>query len=96
MAHEIAEHVVHRVFAILMVATVLNLLVNPAFSLMPILVTRHFGGQVVQLGWMSSAWGAGVVLGGLTLSVWGGFRRRIYTSLLGLLGMGAGILVVHQ
>jgi DHA3 family macrolide efflux protein-like MFS transporter len=77
-----------------MLAATINLLINPAFSLMPILVTKHFGGQAVQLGWMNSAWGAGAVLGGLTLSVWGGFRRRIYTTVTGLIGMGAGILVV--
>jgi len=76
------------------VATVLNLFINPGFSLLPILVTRHFGGNVLQLGWMNAAWGVGVVFGGLTLGVWGGFRRKIVTSLLGLFGLGAGILVV--
>jgi len=81
-------------FMVLLIATLLNLLVNPGFSLMPILVTRHFGGDVVQLAWMNSAWGIGVVAGGLTLSVWGGFRRRIHTSLLGLLGMGIGVLTI--
>ena len=76
------------------VATVLNLFVNPGFALVPILVTRHFGGDVLQLGWMNAAWGVGVVLGGLTLSVWGGFRRKVVTSLLGMFGMSAGILAV--
>ncbi len=36
----------------------------------------------------------GVVLGGLTLSVWGGFRRRILTTLVGLVGMGIGTLMI--
>jgi DHA3 family macrolide efflux protein-like MFS transporter len=75
-------------------ATVINFLVNPAFSLMPILVTKHFGGQAMQLAWIDSAWGIGVVVGGLTLSVWGGFRRRILTTLVGLVGMGLGTLVI--
>ena len=81
-------------FMVLLIAVFINLLVNPGFSLMPILVTRHFGGDAVQLAWMNSAWGVGVVAGGLTLSVWGGFRRRIHTSLLGLLGMGIGVLTI--
>jgi len=33
-----------------------------------------------------------VIAGGLILSVWGGFKRRIYTSFLGMLGMGIGVL----
>jgi DHA3 family macrolide efflux protein-like MFS transporter len=82
------------VFAVLIMATVVNLMVNPGFSLMPLLVTEHFQGDAWHLGGINSAWGLGVVLGGLTLSVWGGFRRRILTSLVGLVGMGAGILML--
>jgi DHA3 family macrolide efflux protein-like MFS transporter len=82
------------VMAILVMATVINFLVNPAFTLMPILVTKHFGGQALQLAWIESAWGIGVVAGGLTLSVWGGFHRRILTTLVGLIGMGIGTLVI--
>jgi DHA3 family macrolide efflux protein-like MFS transporter len=81
-------------FIVLLIATLLNLLVNPGFSLVPILVTEHFGGEAAQLAWMNSAWGFGVVAGGLTLSVWGGFKRKIHTSLLGMLGMSLGILIV--
>ncbi len=79
---------------ILLMATVLNMLANPGFSLLPILVKNHFAGDALQLGWLSSSWGIGLIAGGLTLSVWGGFRRKIYTSLTGLVGMGLGTLIV--
>ncbi len=75
-------------------ATVINFLLNPAFSLMPILVTKHFNGQAIQLATMESFWGIGMILGGLALSAWGGFKRRITTTLVGLLGMGAGCLAM--
>ena len=81
-------------FSLALMATVINFLVTPAFVLMPILVTRHFGGQALQLGWLESGFGFGVVAGGLLLSVWGGFHRRILTSLAGLVGMGLGTLLV--
>lgn len=81
-------------FIILLMATVLNMMANPAFSLLPILVKTHFAGDALQLGWLSSSWGIGLIAGGLTLSVWGGFRRKIYTSLTGLVGMGLGTLIV--
>ncbi len=79
---------------LLTMATLLNFLLNPAFTLMPLLVSKYFGGEALQLGWMHSGWGLGIVLGGLTLSVWGGFRRRIVTSLIGVIGMGLGTLAI--
>ena len=79
---------------ILLMATIINLVLNPAFALLPILVTKHFGGSALQLGWLESVWGIGVVLGGVTLGVWGGFRRRVLTSLVGLIGMGTSIWLI--
>jgi len=79
---------------VLLMATVINFLLSPAFSLMPILVTDHFGGEAIHLGWLDSAWGVGIVIGGLILGVWGGFRRRIVTSLMGIIGIGVGTLLI--
>jgi len=75
-------------------AAVLNFLFNPAFSLTPILVTQHFGGQAFELAWMESAWSVGMVVGGLTLGVWGGFRRKMLTSLMGLILQGVATLLI--
>ncbi|HEY3342691.1 MAG TPA: MFS transporter, partial [Anaerolineae bacterium] len=77
-----------------LMATIINFLVTPAFSLLPILVTKHFGGGVMQLGMLNSAEGVGLIAGGLLLSVWGGFRRRVYTSMSGLIAMGIGIVAL--
>jgi DHA3 family macrolide efflux protein-like MFS transporter len=82
------------VMALLVIAMLLNFLIGPAFTLLPLLVTKHFGGGALQLGWLNSAWGVGLVLGGLILGIWGGFRRRIYTCLIGIVGLGIGVLVV--
>jgi MFS transporter, DHA3 family, macrolide efflux protein len=75
-------------------AMVINFLLNPAFSLLPIIVTKHFNGQAIQLATLESFSGIGFIVGGLVLSAWGGFKRRIVTSLVGLLGMGIGCLVM--
>jgi DHA3 family macrolide efflux protein-like MFS transporter len=80
--------------AILIMAALINLVLNPAFALLPILVKNVFGGGAIQLAWMESTGGIGIVAGGLLLGVWGGFRRRIMTSLLGLIGIGLGALVI--
>ena len=75
-------------------ATVINFLLTPAFTLLPILVTKHFNGQAIQLATLESFSGIGFIIGGLVLSAWGGFKRRILTSLLGLVAMGLGCLVM--
>jgi MFS transporter, DHA3 family, macrolide efflux protein len=81
-------------FAVLLMATILNLLINPAMALLPLLVTKHFHGQALQLSWMESGMGLGVVAGGLLLSIWGGFRQRVMTSMLGLCVMGLGVTAI--
>ena len=80
--------------AILAMAILLNFVLNPASSLLPILITKTFGGQALELGWANSAWGIGAVVGGVVLSAWGGFRRRIVTTLIGLVGLGIGAIIV--
>jgi len=80
--------------AVAIMAMIINFVVNPAFSLMPLLVTEHFKGGALQLGWLESGWGIGMLLGGLLLSVWGGYRRRVYTSLCGLVVSGIAIMLI--
>ncbi len=75
-------------------ATVINCLLNPAFSLLPILVTKHFNGQAIQYATLESFSGIGFIVGGLLLSAWGGFKRRVLTSMLGLLATGVACMVM--
>jgi MFS transporter, DHA3 family, macrolide efflux protein len=79
---------------VLIMAATINFLLTPAFSLLPILVTQHFGGQALQLAWIQSIGGIGIIVGGLLLSTWGGFRQRMFTTLLGLIGIGIGSLAL--
>ncbi|MBN1438475.1 MAG: MFS transporter [Anaerolineales bacterium] len=79
---------------IMAVAVVVKFFLNPAYSLLPILAVKHFGGGALEIGWLDAASSVGTVAGGLLLSVWGGFKRRIVTVLLGMTGMGTGLLLV--
>jgi DHA3 family macrolide efflux protein-like MFS transporter len=71
----------------------INFTIIPAFSLMPLLVKEYFGGSAIHLGWVESAMGIGMFVGGALLGSWGGFKRNIVTSMLGLMGMGLGTLI---
>jgi len=72
----------------------INFTIIPAFSLLPLMVKNYFGGNAIHLSWVESAMGAGMILGGVLLSIWGGFSRKILTSLIGLIGMGVGTLIL--
>ena len=72
---------------------VINFLMNPAFSLLPLVVTNHFGGGAVELGWLQSANGVGMIAGGLLLGAWGGFKKRVVTAMTSLIIGGVFIVV---
>ncbi len=76
------------------VYAIVHLLVTPSMALMPLLVTGYFQGGVLQLAWLQSAAGVGLVAGGLTLGVWGGFKNRMATAMMALILLGIGLLGV--
>ncbi|ACB52409.1 hypothetical protein cce_3061 [Crocosphaera subtropica ATCC 51142] len=53
----------------------------------PMILARS-GGNAEVLGNVTAAAGIGGVLGGILLSIWGGFPRRIHGMLLGFMGTG--------
>ena len=74
------------------VAMVFKLVLTPAFSLVPLLVKEHFGGDAAQLSLLEAVMGGGIVAGGLLLSLWGGFRKKVYTILVGMIGLAMGLI----
>ncbi len=80
--------------AILFLAVLINFLLTPAGSLMPLLVTKYFGLGALEFGLTDSLFGIGMITGGILLSVWGGFKRRVLTSMLGVIGLGLGVVAV--
>ena len=46
------------------------------------------------LAWTQSAMGMGFLVGGLLLGVWGGFRRRIVTVVVGISLLGVSLAVI--
>jgi DHA3 family macrolide efflux protein-like MFS transporter len=79
--------------AVALLAMIINFLLTPASSLIPLMVTKVFQKGALELGWVDAAFGIGIIIGGLVLSAWGGFKKRIVTSLMGIIGIGVGILV---
>jgi DHA3 family macrolide efflux protein-like MFS transporter len=80
--------------ALIGAAMIVKIALTPAFSLLPLLVSEHFNGDAVQLSLLEAIAGVGIVVGGLILSVWGGFWRKIYTTMMGVVMLGLGFVVL--
>ncbi|MFX1369081.1 MAG: MFS transporter [Promethearchaeota archaeon] len=71
-----------------------NMILIPSMSLVPIFALIHFKGGAFELAWLQSALGIGMLVGGISLSVWGGFKRRMDTVVASVVAMGSAILAV--
>lgn len=57
-------------------------LAAPVSFLTPLQVTRTFGGDVWKLSAIEMAFSIGMIIGGAVITVWGGFKNRMYTMAL--------------
>ena len=80
--------------ALIGAAMIVKIALTPAFSLLPLLVSEHFNGGTAQYSLMEAVAGVGIVVGGLVLSVWGGFRRKIFTTMMGVVVLGLSFVVL--
>lgn len=70
---------------LLLLCALLNFLSAPLNSLLPLFVRNYLGGEVSRMGYLQTAFGVGIIAGGLILGAWSGFKRRIVTSLTGII-----------
>lgn len=67
---------------------IFNVLVAPAAFLTPLQVTRSFGNDVWRLTAIEITFSIGMMVGGIIMASWGGFRNRIYTMVLSSFAIG--------
>lgn len=70
------------------------LMIAPVAFLTPLQVTRNFGGDIWRLSALEIVFAVGMILGGLGIALWGGFKNRIVSiaAALGIIGMGSLLL----
>lgn len=74
-------------------------LISPSAFLTPLMVSRTFGGEVWRLTASEMTYSLGMILGGILIASWGGFKEKLYTTMLagavyGVLMIGLGAMPV--
>ncbi|HEY9087888.1 MAG TPA: MFS transporter [Anaerolineaceae bacterium] len=81
----------HRVLrALFAFFAAVHVLVAPAAFLTPLLVARSFGEEVWRLTANEVTFFVGMILGGVLMTAWGGFKNRFRTIGLGCVLLGLG------
>lgn len=76
------------IFPLFIFQILIIILVSPGAFLSALLVTRSFGSEIWRLSLCEITFGTGAILGGILISVWGGFKNRISTTMLASLLYG--------
>lgn len=79
---------------VMLIASSINLFMAPVGNLMPLMITEYFKGGATELAWLQAAMGIGAILGGALLGVWGGFKRKVITVIIGILGISISVLAI--
>lgn len=69
-------------------------LVTPAAFLTPIMVGRSYGPEVWRLTANEMFWTLGSVVGGIIISMWGGFKNKLATMTLSSVGFGISFVMI--
>jgi DHA3 family macrolide efflux protein-like MFS transporter len=80
--------------SILLFYAIFFFLLVPVALLTPLMVTRSFGPEVWKLTVNEVAFFAGSMLGGVAISIWGGFKKRSFTIVFSCIVFG--VLTVAQ
>lgn len=88
---------------LLMFQIIILFLISPSAFLTPLMVSRTFGPEVWRLTVSEMTYSLGMVLGGILIASWGGFKNHLHTTLLAggvygaiMIGLGtAPVFIVY-
>ena len=72
----------------------INIFSAPVAVLYALQITRQFGADAWRLGFSDTAFAIGMLVGGLTLTAWGGFKNKHSTVSLGMVVMSVGTIML--
>lgn len=80
-------------FALLWIGALYMFFYMPISALYPLMSMGYFGGTPTHASIAEIAFAIGMLVGGVILSVWGGFKKRTFTIGISVLMMGIGVTI---
>ncbi|MDR1573785.1 MAG: MFS transporter [Clostridiales Family XIII bacterium] len=83
----------HRfILLMLLFSAIFMFSASPAMLLTPLQVARNFGEEAWRLAAIEIEFSVGMMLGGLLIAAWGGFKNRVFTISLACVLFGVGTM----
>ncbi|MBN2625571.1 MAG: MFS transporter [Spirochaetales bacterium] len=76
----------------LAISTIVNFVFQPVFTMSPIFVMRVLAGNEMDFGILGGVTGFGFMAGGMAIGILKGHKKKMITSLAGILGAGSAVL----
>lgn len=80
--------------ALILAFSIANFLLAPVLAMMPLVITGYFKGGVAEYGFFEMSLAIGIILGSLTLSVWGCTKKKIISVNIAQILCGVFITVI--
>lgn len=87
----IKEH--KGLFALIWIGAIFAFIYMPVNALFPLMSMEYFGGTTFHSSIVEIVFAAGMLLGGILLSIWGGYRNRGISIIVSLLLMGIALTI---
>ncbi|MCR8842374.1 MFS transporter [Paenibacillus sp. SC116] len=80
-------------FALLWIGALYALVIMPINALFPLMSMGHFGGTATHVSIVEIVFAVGMLVGGLLLGAWGGFKKRAFSIIFSIALMGISLLI---
>ena len=73
--------------------TIISIIFMPVGTLFPLMTSNYFGLQPFHASIVETLFSVGMLIGGIALSIWGGFKKKQYTVIFSILLFGAFLTI---
>lgn len=89
------KEIVHSKFIlqVTIFVTLISLIFMPAGTLFPLMTSNYFGLEPFHASIVETAFSVGMLLGGVLLATWGGFKKKQYTLLISIMLFGVFLTI---
>ena len=83
-----------KIISIIFLFALVNIFINPLFSLLPLFIIEKHSGDVLQYGLLQIFFQVGIFSGGIIMMLWKGYKPRFKSVIISATFLGLGMLIL--